>query len=77
LFSKYSIFAERHRRVIEAAGVNGDFIPATNRVETLPGSAWSGDVASVVARPESFIEADSASICERTEAKSEGKDECR
>jgi hypothetical protein len=77
LFSKHSSFAERNRRVIETAGVNGDFIPPMNGIEALPGSAWLGDVTGIKTRSERFIEAFSASICERTEAKSEGEDECR
>ena len=77
LFSKDSSFAGRNRRVIEAAGINGDFIPSMNRIEALPGSARPGDVTGVETRSERFIEAFSASICERTEAKSERKDKWR
>jgi hypothetical protein len=68
LFSEYPSFAGRDRHVIEAAGINGDFIPAMNRIEALPGSAWLGDVAGIETRSERFIEAFSASIRERTEA---------
>src|SRR5713101_1941514 len=77
LFSEYPSLAGRDRRVVEAASIDGDFIPPMNRIELLPRSAWLRDVTGIETRSERFIEAFSASVRERAKAKSEGKDKCR
>ncbi len=62
--------------MIQAAGIDGDFIPPMNRIEALPGSAWLRDVTGLETRSERFVEAFSASIRERTEAKNKRNEKC-
>ncbi len=62
--------------MIQAAGIDGDFIPPMNRIEALSRSAWLRDVAGLETRSERFVEVFSASIRERTEAKNKRNDKC-
>jgi len=57
LFSKYAILPGRDRRVVEPGGIDRDFIPTMNRIETLSGSARRDDGASVKAPSEGPTEA--------------------
>src|ERR1041385_5765908 len=77
LFPKYPSFAARHWRVIEAAGVDGDLIPAMDGVESLLWRARFCDVDGTEALAERLFEIAGTSVCKGREAKRQSEDQRR
>ena len=70
LFAKGADFTERERGVIESAGVDGDLVPAMNRIERiLRGLICASGLRAAEARSEEIAETGCARVIAQRQAK--------